>query len=405
MNKSRLNTVRLAGFFVCIFLLHLCLACGRSDSSDGKPAGPALVKNAVPESALATVTLSPKAEERLGIEIQAVKKTEIPDILRVGGEIISLPGNDVRIAAPAAGAVLNPAAGTIPQAGALVKKGQEILRLLLLPPELDILGAREELAVKQEEYKVWKTKAERAEQLLESRAISEKQLEDIRMELIRAEAAFKAAAANVNLFAAGDLEAAAASLSSLVLVSPVNGVLQQVLVTAGQAVPAATVLFEVARLDPVWVRVPVYVGDLSGIDSQKPASIRLLGELEDIEALAAKPVRGPPISDADSASADLYYELPNPERFLRIGQKVGVSLVRTSQQESLAISGSAVLYDIHGGTWVYIQLEPHVFSRRRVEVSHMSGDLVVLARGLNEGDLVVTAGAAEIYGTEFGVGK
>ena len=48
---------------------------------------------------------------------------------------------------------------------------------------------------------------------------------------------------------------------------------------------------------------------------------------------------------------------------------------------------------------------PHVFSRRRVEVSHTSGGLAVLARGLSEGDMVVTAGAAEIYGTEFGVGK
>ncbi len=405
MNKSRLHAARLAGVLISLFAVLWCLACGRGNGSEGKPAGPALVKNAVPESALATVTLSSKAEERLGIEMQAVKKTEIPDILRLGGEIISLPGNAVKIAAPAAGAVLNPATGTIPQAGAFVKKGQEILRLLLLPPELDIVGAREELVVKQEEYKVWKTKTERAEQLLESRAISEKQLEDIRMEMIRAETALKAAEAHVRLFDAGDLDAAASSLSRLVLTSPVNGVLQQVWVSAGQTVPVATVLFEVARLDPVWVRVPVYVGDLVDIDRQRPASIRLLGEQKKAEAFAAKPVQGPPLSHADSASADLFFELSNPDRLLRIGQKVSVSLIKTGLRDSLAISGSAILYDIHGGTWVYIQLEPHVFSRRRVEVSYMSGDLVVLARGLREGDLVVTTGAAEIYGTEFGVGK
>jgi RND family efflux transporter MFP subunit len=359
----------------------------------------------VPESELATVTLSSKAEERLGIELQAVEKTRLPEILRLGGELMSLPGYDVRIAAPAAGAVLNTARGTIPQAGTFVSQGQAILRLLLLPPELDIVGAREELVVTQEQYNVAKTKAERAEQLLESRAISEKQLEDIQVELTRARAALKAAEANVSLFDAGDLDAAAASLSTLVLESPVNGVLQRVMVTAGQAVPAATVLFEVARLDPVWVRVPVYVGDLSGIDREQPASVHLLGGRGSTEVFEAKTVQGPPLSDAASASADLYFELPNPDKLFRIGQKVGVSLIKSGRDESLAIPGSAILYDIHGNTWAYIQAGPHVFSRRRVEVSHFSGDLAVLARGLSEGDMVVTAGAAEIYGTEFGVGK
>ena len=80
-------------------------------------------------------------------------------------------------------------------------------------------------------------------------------------------------------------------------------------------------------------------------------------------------------------------------------------MIKSGQAEYLVIPASAVLYDIHGGTWVYIQASPHVFSRRRVEVSHMSGEMAVLARGLNQGDRVVTAGAAEIYGTEFGVGK
>ena len=106
-----------------------------------------------------------------------------------------------------------------------------------------------------------------------------------------------------------------------------------------------------------------------------------------------------------SASADLYFELENADRLLRIGQKVNVILMQKSSSESLIVPTSAILYDIDGGTWVYHRIAPQTYSRLRVEVSHMVGEYAVLIRGLEEGDEVVTEAVAEIYGTEFGVGK
>lgn len=38
-------------------------------------------------------------------------------------------------------------------------------------------------------------------------------------------------------------------------------------------------------------------------------------------------------------------------------------------------------------------------------MSHVVNDYALLTRGLNPGDEVVIAGAAEIFGIEFGVGK
>ena len=70
---------------------------------------------------------------------------------------------------------------------------------------------------------------------------------------------------------------------------------------------------------------------------------------------------------------------------------------------------SAVVHDIHGGTWVYERTAPRVYTRRRVEVKHVQGSgaeaQAVLARGPAPGAMVVSVGAAELFGTEFGTRK
>jgi hypothetical protein len=65
---------------------------------------------------------------------------------------------------------------------------------------------------------------------------------------------------------------------------------------------------------------------------------------------------------------------------------------------------SAVLYDAKGDTWVYANPEPYAYVRERVTVDYIQGDQAVLTDGPPEGTPVVTVGAAELYGTEFGVG-
>ena len=392
-------------FLLILVLLLTLYSCGKKGGPVGELQKPAKVTNAVEESVLSTVTLSLKAEERLGIEISPVEYKKLPGSFELGGEIISVPGNDARVSSPVPGIVLHPTSGKIPAAGNPVKKGEAILRLLMLPPESGLLGAKEEVTVRKEELNVAQAKAERSKQLLASKATSEKVYEEVQAELARSKASLNIAEARLDLLSGKDLDAAAESLSTLVLESPVDGVLQKIFVAPGQTVPASTAVFEVASLNPVWIRVPVYVGDLDKIDRQKDATVMLLGENQGGTLIHASPVQGPPLSDASSASADLFFEIPNKGRLFRIGQKVRVSLIRKAPEESLVIPWSAILYDMNGGIWVYVKVSPQVYSRRRVEVSHIVDDLAVLTRGVNAGDDVVTAGAVEIFGTEFGVGK
>jgi RND family efflux transporter MFP subunit len=401
MTKTNKGICCLAG----IAIAGLVCGCGRSPSSAAKPQSPAQVENAVKEAALTTVKLTEKAEARLGITTRAVETTGTQGAIVAGGEVVAVPGQTALVAAPSAGTVLAPASGTSVQAGRSVKKGQEIMRFVLLPPDRDLIGVKEDLALRQTQFDAAKSKADRARELLAARAASKKDVEDAEVELARAAGALEAAKGRLSLFTGAATDEAAGQLSTLSLASPLDGVLTAVLVAPGQTVPPSTALFEVARQDPLWVRVPVYVGDLPAIDRTAEAVIRPFGGGPQPVLIGAKPVQGPPLSDASSASADLYYQIGNPDGTFRIGQKLSVSLATMGTETGLAVPVAAVLYDIYGGTWVYRRSSPQTYERVRVEISHIVGRLAVVRRGVREGDEVVIDGAAELFGTEFGVGK
>jgi multidrug efflux pump subunit AcrA (membrane-fusion protein) len=84
---------------------------------------------------------------------------------------------------------------------------------------------------------------------------------------------------------------------------------------------------------------------------------------------------------------------------------VSVQLALAAEESGLTIPYSAVVYDVHGSTWIYEDLGEGVYTRRRVEIARHVGDRVVVSRGLSPGARVVSIGVAELFGTEFGAGK
>lgn len=149
-----------------------------------------------------------------------------------------------------------------------------------------------------------------------------------------------------------------------------------------------------------WVRVPVPAGDVTRIDRSAPAQIGSLGDAG--ARRSARPVDGPPSANAAAATVDLYYAIDNAGSAFRVGQRVAVVLPAHGQSRGLSIPASAVLRDIYGGEWVYVATGERRFERRRIEVASLQGGRALLARGLTPETNVVIAGAAELFGTEFG---
>jgi multidrug efflux pump subunit AcrA (membrane-fusion protein) len=148
--------------------------------------------------------------------------------------------------------------------------------------------------------------------------------------------------------------------------------------------------------------VPVYVGDVERLALDEPAGVGGLADPPGVKVRPAKPVIAPPSGDPLAATVHLFYEVDNKDRSIRPGQRVGVTLPLKGDQESLAVPRSSLIRDALGGTWIYESIAPHVYTRRRVFVDRVVGDLAALTAGLQPGAKVVSQAAAELYGAEFG---
>src|SRR5262249_23297061 len=107
---------------------------------------------------------------------------------------------------------------------------------------------------------------ERAQRVFKSDAGSKRAVDEAQAQYDLARKSVEATTARRNLLArlVGDVEKG--TVAPLTLTCPEGGVLRNVAAAAGQTVPAGAVLFEVADLSRLWVRVPVYVGDLAEVD-------------------------------------------------------------------------------------------------------------------------------------------
>ncbi len=90
----------------------------------------------------------------------------------------------------------------------------------------------------------------------------------------------------------------------------------------------------------------------------------------------------------------------------KAGERLGIETasVQDARGQTMVVPYSAVLYDPQGRTWVYTNAEPMTFVRHRIHVEFIKGNMAVLSDGPASGTEIVTVGAAELYGTEFGVG-
>lgn len=385
-----------------IVLPALIAGCTSESGSDAPP--PATVANAQQESELATITLSQHAEQRLGIQVAAIERRSVPRVRTYGAQVVVPPGRAIIVSSPVAGTILTSSSGSLPRAGQRVAAGKEVMRLVALPPESDLVRGEEDLTVAEVRLRTAKAQAERYEALFRERAVTAQEYENAQAELASAEAGLRAARARIGL--ASGRTGAADGATALAITAPETGVVQAVHVAPGQRVAAGAPLFEVVRQDRVWIRVPVYVGDLPDVVRGVPARISGLGDVVELEQRMAPPVTAPPSADPNAASVDLYYALSNAEGVLRPGQRVSATLtLRGNEGDRLTVPFAAILHDAFGGTWVYTRVAPHVYARRRVEVQHVAGDVAVLARGPAPGTEVVTVGATELFGTEFGTGK
>ncbi len=413
----------------CIGLLVGSLAlvggCRKAAPEPTAPAEPAHVEQHVEENDLNRITLTPRTEQRLGIQLADVELRSVQRKRQFGGEIMLPPGKSIIVSAPIAGTLSAPSGTEVPVAGQKVQAGQAMFTFEpMLTPERDVLTPSERVRVAQSRADVVTLQIEaqrqiesakiqvgaarvafdRAVQLLHDGAGSQRTVDETQANLKLAEEALKTAEARYEFLSSVQLDEEAGVLTSRDITAPVGGILQDLNAAVGETVTAGDTLFTIITTNRVWVRVGVYVGLWRAIDADQPGLVGEYGQGADEPLREAQLVSAPPSANPNAATVDVYYELSNEDAALVPGQVVRATVPFRGHAESLVVPRSAILYDIHGGAWVYQLVDEHVYARRRVAVDYVDGDTAVLASGPEPGSRVVTDGAVELFGTEFGVG-
>jgi hypothetical protein len=83
-------------------------------------------------------------------------------------------------------------------------------------------------------------------------------------------------------------------------------------------------------------------------------------------------------------------------------ERLGLTTEKVTKGSALELPYGALIYDGTGKTWVYTNPEPKTYIRAAVTVDKITGDKVQLRSGPPAGTDVVTVGAAELFGAEFG---
>ncbi len=315
---------------------------------------PAKIDHPVKETELATITLTPEAEHRLGLVVTTVERRELAQMRELSGEI------------------------TVPAQTGVAKSrpdnGQSVLAILpLLSPaeQLRLAQAQIDADGQVEQAKVQlngaKQSLQRAEQMQADKVGTGRGVDDARVQVNLAENGLQTAKLRRELL--------------------------------GPALLATTNPTE------VWVRVAVYAGDLAKLDTHKEALISILGDSLNSTSMKALPIKAPPSANAAAATLDVFYKLSNRDGAFRLGQRVKVGIPMQANASELTLPWSAIVYDIEGGTWVYQQIAPLVYQRRRVQVQRVVDNLAAVSGDITEGSNVVITGVAELFGTEFGIGK
>jgi RND family efflux transporter MFP subunit len=335
------------------------------------------------------VPLSQDAVERAGIVVAPVSSGPSSTAIRLPGVVEPNAYRQVVVTPLVAGRVTKVG----PALGDRVSRGQtlaEIYSPALAEAQTRYVSAQAMLEAHDREL-------QRTQKLVEIGAASRQELEKIHAEHTAQTAAVQSARSQLELLgvSASALEKVAPGHSVTATTSvpaPIDGVVTERGANVGLNVDTATQLFTVVDLSTVWVVADLYEKDFSrvrvGIEATITTSARadvtLRGRVSYID----------PQVNADTRTAKLRIEVPNPSGELRLGMYADVVVAGASGTAAPRVPRSAV-QNVGDRTVVYLAnpKEPGRFVEREIRIGQSSGEHIEVVSGVQLGDAVVTEGS------------
>lgn len=260
--------------------------------------------------------------------------------------------------------------------------------------EQDLQLAKEQLDAQQKLF-------DSRQALYKQGAVSAKDVQDANIALTQAQSQYAVAQKQYDLKAAegqltaakGKTASAEAQLGYARIVSPINGVVTDRPVYAGETAPSGSAILTVMDLSQVVARAHV---------SQEEAALLKVGDTATLTqpgqpgSFPGKVTLVSPALDPNSTTVEVWVQAANPTGKLKPGSNVRAAIVSQTVPNAVVAPAAALLTDPDGITSVIVLDSDNKPHKQHVKVGIRNGDDVQITDGLKGGERVVTVGAFEL---------
>ena len=190
----------------------------------------------------------------------------------------------------------------------------------------------------------------------------------------------------------GESPGDSSSLSTLVLRTPFDGVVEDVFIARGERARVGDRLFVVADTRVLWVRAQIHERQWTAVEVSAGQSVRVMVPGADVHETTAVVNHVGATVEAESRSVPLVAELTNNDAHYKPGMFVWVDLPQGELRQALAIPVSAVMRH-EGKSFVFVPDGAERFRRVDVTTGIESDDSLEVTSGLAAGQQVVSRGA------------
>lgn len=371
-----LKTYSLAAAPILALVLALA-ACDGSDRQDAQTAAAASAEKAGGHDG-AAVQLSEEEIRDAGIITEALKPQPMTDRLVLTANIAANQDRIAHVAPRVEGLVIKVNANL----GDRVTAGQALATIDSIP----VGEAQAEYRRSESELHLAESNYERTDGLYKQKIVAQRQWQEARSALERAQASFRAATDRLQML--GSLPDTGKPHFSVL--SPFTGTVIEKDVVLGELAKPEKHLFTIADLSTVWIEADVLEKDVGKLVVGASAAVTLPAYPG--ETFSGKVTYVSSVLDRQTRTVKARIETANPEGRLRIDMfATAVVEGAVGAAEALSLPEGAVLL-VQGQPTVYV-LTPHGFEPRPVETGERMKGRVIVAAGLAEGDQVVTSGA------------
>ncbi len=234
---------------------------------------------------------------------------------------------------------------------------------------------------------------ERAENLLKSGGITDKDLKAARLSEEDAKAQVAVAAAQCEQARAA-LETAEKHVRDAVIHSPIAGVIQRKFVNKGAYVEAPTALFTVVDNGRLEMEAPVAASDLAPVQPGQRVTFAVSSYPG--VTFEGRVVETAPAMETDTRSAKVRIQVPNGGK-LKAGMFAEGEILTGAAASAILAPSSAVYRDDRSvkSSYVFVVVDGKE-ARRAVQIGHERGGKLEIVEGLKAGDLLITEQSIEI---------